>query len=992
MSPAGKPLADLTRWNRTGLSRFEYVDGDAAVWLEELRIAMLGLYLREGAPETRLPQHWRDIFLGPKESWPDVAAAADSVTWKRLAPSVPPARETRGRRADRLLRQYSARTDDHAWEINRAFARASHILLGYLNAYANEGYLRTATQWDNLRRLAAMVNYQPAPPASATTMVALMFKEDGTEAVKVPAGLAMKHTPPEGGAPLVFETLEEVDGHPALNMARAVGWNKNLRPLPHAGSAKSKWHLAKDKTLAIGDLAVLASARGTEALVVSSAEHDTEAEAIKLNFALSYRVSHQQHDVRLWVHPADVRLGLRTSKSGQVVLEADEIGGVIKGDLLEVFVNSEARILEVLAAEGGEIVLNMTLPEDDAVIEVRPMLAFALRNNRRVDRVVPETEEMWARTHGGMQMKTPSALAGDEAKDVGLMRFRFSGVKGGRAFARDATGTKSKARVRRKSPEVLPETGPAPGNKSKTPATKTVTFRGKPPKGLKDGDWFVARAVESGGTQALQVKGVRVASGEYHVAFHTAPDEDHDRTEFHGPMALALAHVGHDRNPDPALVQNTVTLQNIPEEARKLIKPGRTVLIRQQSANQDRSVAARVEAAEVDTSGHFKLTLVQFEDASLWPSGAVTFALNTAQVSHGETKDSKILGSGDGERAAQSFDFAIKNVSHIPSTSAECGVAPDMTVTVDGERWEYRDFIDPTAADGKYWSTTLMENGTLQVHFRRRLVSGQNNVIVARYRVGAGVAGAAIPPFSLTKPMKKHRHVAEIFQPFATAGGADREPVSKLRHSAPERLAANGRAVSLSDFEHLATRNAAVLKAKAVMVPTSGPQKLVSLTIALAGGGDVSALASDLTPSITARALPGVTVTFRNYIQLPLKMAVVVRADLSVHNRTDIKAAAMARLQEAFALRNRNFAQTTYVSEVMAALETVPGIENAIVEDFGLEGATTTATPEEQAARAPLRIATAHNKTTAIFAGEHQIAHLTEGPTAAVTIRVESSQ
>ena len=133
------PLKDLTRWNRTGLSRFDYVDGDAAIWLEELRIAMLGLYLRGGDDETRLPEYWRDIYLRAVDDWPDVAGAADRVVWKRLAPTVPPQQETRGRRNERLNKQYGQRTDDYAWEVNRAFARASHTLLGYLNAYANEG-------------------------------------------------------------------------------------------------------------------------------------------------------------------------------------------------------------------------------------------------------------------------------------------------------------------------------------------------------------------------------------------------------------------------------------------------------------------------------------------------------------------------------------------------------------------------------------------------------------------------------------------------------------------------------------------------------------------------------------------------------------------------------------------------------------------------------------------------------------------------------------
>ena len=34
------PSEDLTRWNRAGLSRFDYIDGNAAVFLERLRRAL----------------------------------------------------------------------------------------------------------------------------------------------------------------------------------------------------------------------------------------------------------------------------------------------------------------------------------------------------------------------------------------------------------------------------------------------------------------------------------------------------------------------------------------------------------------------------------------------------------------------------------------------------------------------------------------------------------------------------------------------------------------------------------------------------------------------------------------------------------------------------------------------------------------------------------------------------------------------------------------
>ena len=45
---------DLTRWNRAGLARFRYVDGNAATYLEELRLALA----------DRFPQ-WQTLQVTP---------------------------------------------------------------------------------------------------------------------------------------------------------------------------------------------------------------------------------------------------------------------------------------------------------------------------------------------------------------------------------------------------------------------------------------------------------------------------------------------------------------------------------------------------------------------------------------------------------------------------------------------------------------------------------------------------------------------------------------------------------------------------------------------------------------------------------------------------------------------------------------------------------------------------------------------------------------
>src|SRR5262249_2138986 len=125
---------DITRWNRVGLRRFRYIDGNAATFLEEIRIRLAERFPQWAAVQYRIE-------------------AEDPL-----------------HRDERMVEQYHAPRSpvpDWGWEIARALARACHVLGEHVDAYANEAYLGTATQWENLRRLVAMIDYHPAPPASA---------------------------------------------------------------------------------------------------------------------------------------------------------------------------------------------------------------------------------------------------------------------------------------------------------------------------------------------------------------------------------------------------------------------------------------------------------------------------------------------------------------------------------------------------------------------------------------------------------------------------------------------------------------------------------------------------------------------------------------------------------------------------------------------------------------------------------------------------------
>ena len=370
---------DLTRWNRAGLTRFRYVDGDAATWLEELRIALLGLYARGVDAEKRTPEAWRDLFMQAELEWPVAAdrdAALNALAWKTLFSAFPAQPETAGKRNARLLAQYDIRSPDYAWEIMRAFARASHVLLDHLDAYANEGYLRTATQRESVRKLAAMVNYQPAPAASAVTAVALIL-DPAKGGAEIDHGLAMKFAPPEGGAPLIFETLAPIDAHPDLNGARAEGWDYNATPL--AFSMATHWLAPEKAKLTPGDLVVLTTTGGTagEALALTSVVRDEDNERADLTFEPTPSAAYETGEAELWIEPADTRLGLPRSTTTTLVLALDSAASYPAGSIVQV-VHSEGKFLAtVLFGKSGFLYLTTT-ERPTGTVTVEAFSAYAM--------------------------------------------------------------------------------------------------------------------------------------------------------------------------------------------------------------------------------------------------------------------------------------------------------------------------------------------------------------------------------------------------------------------------------------------------------------------------------------------------------------------------------------------------------------------------------------------------------------------------------------
>jgi len=212
--------SDLTRWNRAGLKRFRYVDGNAVTYLEILRQQLHDRFADE---QTGLCD-----WLVPTRKTPENETVANNETLIQR-------QERLGREQKRILETYNQERRDWAWEISRSFARSCHILTEYADAYANEAYLGTATQWEHVRRLVEMLDYHPAPPASAFTP--LVFIARSNKSGIVGKGFQVKNSPPSGGSKVIFETLEALTIDSALNALRPSGWNKSEAPaLPATGA------------------------------------------------------------------------------------------------------------------------------------------------------------------------------------------------------------------------------------------------------------------------------------------------------------------------------------------------------------------------------------------------------------------------------------------------------------------------------------------------------------------------------------------------------------------------------------------------------------------------------------------------------------------------------------------------------------------------------------------------------------------------------------
>jgi uncharacterized phage protein gp47/JayE len=897
---------DLTRWNRAGLRRFRYVDGTAVTFLELLRDELA----------ERFP-HWREI-------------------------TGIPATESEGERQERMLEQYLASRRDWSWEIVRVLARSSHVLAEYLDAYANEGFLGTATQWDTLRRLVEMIDYHPAPPASASTRLVIAAKEAGT----LPAGFAVKHAPADGGAPVVFETLEELAADPLLNDLRPAGYDRNQERL--SGNTLLLEGEAPD--LVTGEPLLLEDEQNgiLRAYLITG----TRAIAGNTEVQVTPRLSNRLRKGYTIIHagPAEGLVPRGPAAKGaeveRVLRLTGEPEGLLPGMVILVSDGSAYRYRRVVSVRDKRLVLDTAvgpLRLDTAWAGYPVTFTVSAQEERPVDQ--PDAVIYALRVAGDWSRLAGLRVAHEAVDARKIKHLPFYTVTAARYHPADGnhlrkgytiltlSWLKSDHPFPLDNPQTLlaPPVGSGPWRtdsylEKQNGHLPAAIVTGKPKK-TTAGDLAVVVTGQKAAWARLASVSVDLEREE---ATLTAEGGWTDRgggdfflgeTRVHAHFKEALRMVDWQKNSLP-LTGSRIPLETAPAGLEK----GRVVVV-EQTGNPAASFSTTVAGLEGNT-------LVIARDLGPgFTRGNTSLGGNVVLAGHGEKKGEKVLGSGDATRAGQSFVLAEAGVSFVADPTLAAGVRAAMELSVAGRTWrQVESFADSGTADNHY-TVRIAEAGYLLITFGdgtrgRRLPTGVNNVR-AVFRSGTGLDGN-LPAGSLEKPARPHRLVDKVRQPLPATGGNDREGAESLRENAPATLLTLERAVSLDDFAWLATGQSSVWQARAFSRPAGlGRNDRVEVVVVPAGGGGLGMLAAPLTEFLVAHALPGVEVTVLPYVPRTFSLEVLLTVE-SGRNPDLVAAAVKGALQDAFSLRKRKLGQDLFLSEVYRVVEGTAGVEHSV--------------------------------------------------------------
>jgi len=321
--------------------------------------------------------------------------------------------------------------------------------------------------------------------------------------------------------------------------------------------------------------------------------------------------------------------------------------------------------------------------------------------------------------------------------------------------------------------------------------------------------------------------------------------------------------------------------------------------------------------------------------AGLGPTLDVLFDL--LPVSRGQTVANEVLGSGNAAVAAQDFTLQKSPVTYFmdPASLSGDGFSSTVQVWVNQVRWAEVQSFFGQPANATVFVTREDEQGNTHVTFGDGingacLTTGSNNV-VASYRTGSGATAPA--PGTLTNIMQPQPGLKSLVNPIAPTGGADPDPLSRVRTLAPRSVLTFGRAISLDDYQVIAASTPGVLQAAAAYrFDPIAQRPCVTVWVS----GDAGAVAA-VQAAIAAEADPNRPVSVLNASGVDTVIRLTYVRDARYLDDVVLEALHTVLLDPdsgLFGVNAVGIGQAFYDSQIYAACLTVPGI--VAVEDLSV--------------------------------------------------------
>lgn len=327
--------------------------------------------------------------------------------------------------------------------------------------------------------------------------------------------------------------------------------------------------------------------------------------------------------------------------------------------------------------------------------------------------------------------------------------------------------------------------------------------------------------------------------------------------------------------------------------------------------------------------------------ARVYDRSTVTLNANVVAATNGETMH-EILGSGDATNDALQLTLKQALLTYV-SSPVGLGAESTLQVWINNLRWHEVDNFLASGPSDRVFVTQGDASGKVTVQFGdgiegERTPTGQMN-IRAVYRKGIGAA-ANVHAGQLSQALDRPQGLKGVTNPDPATGGADPDSADSARVSAPLHTLTLGRVVSLDDYQNYASAFAGVAKALATWTWDSR-KRGVFLTVAGANGTVLQTDDSTITNLIKAfrsAGNPYIPLTVASYTPVLFEVGAYVRVDTLNYDPNQVLGAVWQSLAANFSFDQRQLGQGVALSEVIALMQSTPGVIAVEMQAFNRQG------------------------------------------------------